>query len=175
MVRCVRFIWFRACPLYPLIDVGTWGKGGGIVAGAWKYGGKALDWGKGLLKYSDDAIELIGASKSAVRIPGRVQSRINISNKGFGHVEGTHFNPSKAANKSQFSITPDELKSLISSKSTVGSPVRVSSETGNFIRTVTTNRTVGNVSQKMGGYSTKSFQVVSDKYGNLITAYPHMP
>jgi RHS repeat-associated protein len=47
-----------------LIDVGTWGKGGGIVAGAWKYGGKALDWGKGLLKYSDDAIELIGASKN---------------------------------------------------------------------------------------------------------------
>jgi hypothetical protein len=58
-----------------VIDVGTLGKGGGIFAGALKYGGKALDWGKGLFKYSDDAVDLIADAQK--RLPQDIKVNPN--------------------------------------------------------------------------------------------------
>ncbi|MGC3875393.1 DUF637 domain-containing protein [Halomonas sp. GXIMD04776] len=110
-------------------------------------------------------------TKGAARVPGRVQSRINLSNDGIKHTLGLHLNPTKAGNKSQFTLPESELRSLLGAKSTVQAPAQAL-ETGNFARTVTTNRTVGNLAEKMGGGSTNTFTVITDKFGNLQTAFP---
>ena len=111
------------------------------------------------------------ATKGVARIPGRVQSSINVSNKGFDHVMGTHLNSAKAVNKSQFTIGGAEVRALLNSKTTVQAQVRAL-ETGNFARTVTTDRVVGNLANKMGGSSTKTFTVITDKFGNLQSMFP---
>ncbi|MDU0353581.1 hypothetical protein RS130_06235 [Paraglaciecola aquimarina] len=63
------------------------------------------------------------------------------------------------------------MRGLLSAKSTIQSPARAL-ETGNFARTITTNRTVGNLAEKMSGGSTNTFTVITDKAGNLQTAFP---
>jgi filamentous hemagglutinin len=102
---------------------------------------------------------------------GVVQSRINISKSGFQHVVDGHFNAARSANKSQFTISQAELRSLLSSKSTVHSAVN-KMESGSYERIITLNKTVGNLSHKMGGESTNSFRVITDRLGNLKTAHP---
>ena len=111
------------------------------------------------------------AAKGLGKVPGRVQSRINVSNDGFDHVVSTHLNPARAGNKSQFSVTSSELRGLLSSKSTVQSSARAL-ETGNFARTITTNRTIGNLADKFGGSATNKFTVITVKAGNLKSAFP---
>ena len=77
-------------------------------------------------------------TKGAMKVPGRVQSRINLPNKGMSHVLDTHLNPARRANKSQFTLSESELRSLLGSKSTIQTPAKAL-ETGNFARTITTN------------------------------------
>ncbi|MFN3330776.1 MAG: hypothetical protein ACK419_07620, partial [Pyrinomonadaceae bacterium] len=56
-----------------------------------------------------------------------LESRINLRNgsvaegAGFNHVLDRHFNPSK--NASQFTVTPNELKTILQSKEVVSTPV----------------------------------------------------
>ena len=109
-------------------------------------------------------------AKGLADVPGRVQSRINVSNKDWAHTLERHFNPAKS-NKSQFTISQDELKSLLSDKSIIQSPAR-QLETGNFSRTITLDRQVGNLAEKWGGGSTNTFSIVTDSAGNLLTATP---
>src|SRR5262249_21730526 len=73
---------------------------------------------------------------------GVTSSRINVSNEGFEHVAGLHFNPAKAANKSQFTISQGELRALLSDKSVVRSPV-THLPSGAYSRTITLDRPVG--------------------------------
>ncbi len=113
----------------------------------------------------------LGVTKSVAKVPGRVQSRINLSNDGVKHTLARHLNPAKSGNKSQFSIGESGVRDLLNAKSTIGAPARAL-ETGNFARTITTNRTVGNLAEKMGGGSTNTFTVITDKFGNLQTAFP---
>ena len=115
---------------------------------------------------------LLARAPTAADIPGRVQSRINISNAGFKHVLDTHFDPSKIANKSQFTVSPEQLRSILSAKETVQSAVRMGEVSGNYIRTITTEGPVGQLAGKFGGAITNTLSVVTDKFGNLLSAFP---
>jgi hypothetical protein len=42
-----------------IVDVGTMGKGGGLIAGEWIFGGKYIKWGRGLIKYGDEASDVL--------------------------------------------------------------------------------------------------------------------
>ncbi|ODC03109.1 hypothetical protein BFW38_05675 [Terasakiispira papahanaumokuakeensis] len=108
---------------------------------------------------SDAAEDVASASKqlgrsAARRVPGRVQSRINVSNEGWEHTLNRHFNSSRAQNKSQFTISEDELKGLLSSKEIIQSPAR-SLETGNYARTIEMDEPIGRLAQKWGGRKNK--------------------
>lgn len=171
-----------------MVGVGKFAAGVGLI-GAWVTRG--LDYVKTIRFFGKAAPEVAkvvhtaeattSLTASAVRvernlntimsIPGRVQSRINLSNKGLEHTLSRHFNPVKAENKSQFTISETELRSLLGAKSTIQTPARAL-ETGNFARTITADRTVGNLSEKMGGNSTNTFTGITDKYGDLQTTFP---
>ena len=117
-------------------------------------------------RFGDDA-----ARAAATRIPGRVQSRINVSNKGLSDVLRKHADG--RANKLQFSINETEIRSLLQEKSVVKSPVS-RLESGNFVRQVELGegRIIGNLPQKFGGDSTSQITIITDKYGNLINTFP---
>ena len=112
-----------------------------------------------------------GAGAPKFGVPGRVQSRINISNKGFTHLVGGHFDPLRIANKSQFSISQSELRSILGAKNTIQSPVTALSGKA-FTRTVEFDRSIGTLADKFGGGSTNFIRIHTDRYGNLTTAFP---
>lgn len=119
-------------------------------------------------------------------MPPIVQSRVNLRNgsaeegAGFNHVLDRHFNPSK--NASQFSITPDELKGVLQSKEVVNTPVsrvlysdiKLANGTierlARYVREVTLDSNIG--VDKFSGSPTNIMTVLTDKYGNLVTATP---
>jgi len=125
--------------------------------------------------------------EAAARIPGRVQSRVNIANgrtettplrdngnpvsAGFDHVLDGHFNREVSNSRSVFTISPDELKGILQSSSVVKSPV-VALPDGQFVRTVDVGRAIGTTTLKDGGVSTSVIKVFTDKAGNLITTFP---
>lgn len=119
--------------------------------------------------------EILGSVFDAKQIPGRVQSRINLMNgdnkKGWNHVVNEHFNPAK--NKSQFTVTQDELKSILESKEVVKTPITKileSSDGVRYVREVDVGKAIG--VDKFSGQSTSIMTVLTDKFGNLITATP---
>ncbi|WP_064637875.1 hypothetical protein [Moraxella catarrhalis] len=71
----------------------------------------------------------------------------------------------------KFSITPDELKRILSDKHTISSPVR-QLDGGQFERVVNTGRIVGKASLNQGGGDTTYIKILTDVKGNLITVYP---
>lgn len=87
------------------------------------------------------------------------------------HVLEGHFNSPLANNRSVFSITPDELKRILSDKHTISSPVR-QLDGGQFERVVNTGRIVGKASLNQGGGDTTYIKILTDVKGNLITVYP---
>ena len=128
-------------------------------------------------------------SRTAPRnIPGRVQSRINIAkgqtrftplrksgepvSAGWEHVVQGHFNRPVTRSRSVFSITQDELKTILQSKQVINSPV-TSISGGQYVRTVDIGRTIGTSSLNRGGAATRTIKVFTDQAGNLITAYPY--
>ena len=127
-------------------------------------------------------------SNNTQKIPGRVKSRINIANgrtsttplresgepvsAGYlEHVIPGHFNRALTESRSVFSITPDDLKVILQSKTVVNSPV-TALEGGQYLRVVDTGSIVGNTALKYGGYETSWIAVYTDSAGNLITTYP---
>lgn len=74
--------------------------------------------------------------------------------------------------KSQFSIGRDELKDILSDQNLVGSPVRQSGTSGNYVREFDVGRTVGNLPINAGGQSTSWVTVITDGYGNLVNTFP---
>ncbi len=70
------------------------------------------------------------ADKAMSKVPGRVQSRINISNQGF--VDAMRKHADGRPNKSQFSIGQTEIRNLLSDKNVVGAKV-TPLESGNFV------------------------------------------
>ena len=134
----------------------------------------------------DNALDVAKKAAKTIQVPGRVQSRINLRNgsaaegAGFNHVLDRHFNPSK--NASQFSVTPDELKTILQSKEVVSTPVsrvlqaEVKLPDGTkviqdrYLREVTLNSNIG--IDKFSNSPTNIMTVLTDKFGNLVTATP---
>ncbi|MFK4435438.1 WXG100 family type VII secretion target [Paenibacillus sp. RC21] len=109
---------------------------------------------------------------------GLVQSRINVRN-GVANVKGSGLNYALSkhggvdrSNKSQFSISPDEIKKLLQSKDVVKSPVLVSETSGNYVRQVDVGYQVGNLPVNRGGTPTNVITIISDKKGNLVNTFP---
>ncbi|NVJ24144.1 RHS repeat protein [Myxococcus sp. AM011] len=124
----------------------------------------------------------------ALRIPGRVQSRINLAkghsaltplrpttgqkiSAGWDHVMSGHFNKPLAGSRSVFSTSPDRLRELLQHPNVVSSPVRAIPG-GQYVRTVDTGEVIGNTALKFGGGETSWIEVFTDRGGNLITTYP---
>ncbi|KON98407.1 hypothetical protein AF333_07295 [Aneurinibacillus migulanus] len=99
---------------------------------------------------------------------------------GFNHVLDRHFNPSK--NASQFTVTPNELKTILQSKEVVKTPVTRALQAeiklpdgttqiqARYVREVTLNSNIG--IDKFSGSPTNVMTVLTDKYGNLVTTTP---
>ncbi|WP_245001887.1 DUF637 domain-containing protein [Cupriavidus pinatubonensis] len=111
-----------------------------------------------------------GGSSSGV--PGRVQSRINVTNAGMAHIGDRHLDPT--VNASQFTISESDLTKLLQSRTTVSTPVTRTIPSGNdinYVREVNAGQVVG--ADKFNNYQpTSTMTVITDKYGNLVTAFP---
>ncbi|EAC6873238.1 LXG domain-containing protein [Listeria monocytogenes] len=143
-----------------------------------KYRGKKLSISKSELEKIKNASES-ALPKSSI---GITQSRINIANgptrfsssdnAGFNHIVDRHFNPNR--NAGQFTISQDKLKNILSSKETV--EIEVKEIPGNqFERIINIGETAGTIKPSIpenGGKPTNYIRILTDKAGNLITAYP---
>ncbi|MBC2001207.1 LXG domain-containing protein [Listeria marthii] len=143
-----------------------------------KYRGKKLSISKSELEEIKNASES-ALPKSSI---GIAQSRINIANgptrfsssgnAGFNHIVDRHFNPNR--NAGQFTISQDKLKNILSSKETV--KIEVKEIPGNqFERIINIGETAGTIKPSIpdnGGKPTNYIRILTDKAGNLITAYP---
>ncbi|MBC2131265.1 T7SS effector LXG polymorphic toxin [Listeria innocua] len=143
-----------------------------------KYRGKKLSISKSELEKIKNASES-ALPKSSI---GIAQSRINIANgptrfsssdnAGFNHIVDRHFNPNR--NAGQFTISQDKLKNILSSKETV--KIEVKEIPGNqFERIINIGETAGTIKPSIpdnGGKPTNYIRILTDKAGNLITAYP---
>ncbi|EHN0477000.1 T7SS effector LXG polymorphic toxin [Listeria monocytogenes] len=143
-----------------------------------KYRGKKLSISKSELEKIKNASES-ALPKSSI---GIAQSRINIANgptrfsssdnAGFNHIVDRHFNPNR--NAGQFTISQDKLKNILSSKETV--EIEVKEIPGNqFERIINIGETTGTIKPSIpenGGKPTNYIRILTDKAGNLITAYP---
>ncbi len=110
-------------------------------------------------------------------IPGRVQSRINIragsqaEGAGWKHAVFEHF--SGKPNKSQFTVSQEEFRTILQSKEVVNSPVSRILESANgprYVRDIDLGKVIG--IDKFSGQATSRFTVLTDRYGNLVTASP---
>jgi hypothetical protein len=110
------------------------------------------------------------------RIPGRVQSRINVRLGDGSNSSGLEYAWRRHGGvdwpvKSQFSISKDELTALLQSEVVVRtSAVRVPS--GNFVREVDVGRVIGNLPLDRGAAPTSIITVITDGAGNLVNTFP---
>jgi len=114
----------------------------------------------------------LSTEAEALAVPGRVQSRINLSNEGMDHLEARHL--SGKDNASQFTISSDEVRSLLQSKTVVNTPVTKiisSGEESAYVREVNVGRTIG--TDKFNSFKpTSTMTVITDKFGDLQSAFP---
>jgi hypothetical protein len=121
---------------------------------------------------------LRGYGCTVQRIPGRVQSRINIRNgdpnktgSGLRYAWRKH-GGAGTANKSQFSITQDELMAILKRKDVIKSPVNYDPVSGNYIREVDVGQIVGHLPLNRGGNATPNLTVITDRFRNLVNTFP---
>jgi len=140
-----------------------------LANGVIHYGGKAFTLVKGV--WSKTNLKLI-------EVPGRVQSRINLKvgdgrNVDYGYgIESMwkkHGNVLKN-NKSQFTITKEQVLDLLQNKRVVQSPIIDISKAGHYVREINTHTQVGKLCYDE--QKTNFLTIITDKYGNLVTAYP---
>jgi len=79
--------------------------------------------------------------------------------------------PSNHSRLSVFNITSTELTNLLQSARVVSAPVRALGD-GHFQRTVDVGRVIGYSTLKNGGGATTFLRVLTDEFGNLVTAFP---
>jgi hypothetical protein len=117
------------------------------------------------------------SSKTEPDVPGRVQSRINLrtgsqaEGAGWDHVLTEHF--SGKPGKSQFTMSQSDLRATLQSPQVVNAPVSriLQSAAGpRYVREVDLGREVG--IDKFSGKPTSMITVLTDRYGNLVTATP---
>ena len=90
---------------------------------------------------------------------------------GWDHILDGHFGKPLSGTRSIFSISPEKLKTILQSKTVINSPVTALGG-GQYKRTVNVGTVVGNANLKQGGGETSWINVITDKKGNIITAYP---
>lgn len=115
---------------------------------------------------------LVQAAKGLAGVPGRVGSRINLSNEGMEHVIARHL--SGKANASQFSLSEAELRSVLSSRAAVGSPVVRSVESADgirYVREFDAGRVIG-TDRFNGNQATSVMTIMTDRFGNLVSTFP---
>ncbi|RUT46784.1 adhesin [Paenibacillus anaericanus] len=104
-------------------------------------------------------------------MPSIVQSRINTSNDGWKHVVDRHFSNKNA---SQFTVTQDELRSLLSSTEIVNSLVIRSIDSADgvrYVREITLDKSIG--LDKFNDFKpTSTMTILTDMHGNLVTVTP---
>ncbi|MBE7375073.1 DUF637 domain-containing protein, partial [Pseudomonas lopnurensis] len=122
-----------------------------------------------------DGAKGTGAAETAIQVPGRVQSRVNLmtgdKSSGWEHVVSRHFNPE--VNASQFTIGQAELRSLLQSKEVVSAPITRTLESAQgirYVREVNLSQPIG--IDKFSGQPTSIITVLTDRFGNLITTTP---
>ena len=128
-------------------------------------------------------LDLLNVNKGGTGSLGIVESRINITNAptrfspsnkvGLEHVLDRHFNPGK--NAGQFTISVDELKSILGNKDIIKSPVKVLETSSQYSRTVNVGEVVGTIKPsipEVGWKPTTWMEIITDSKGNLITTYP---
>lgn len=118
-------------------------------------------------------------------MPGRVQSSIRVANgptryspsnqAGFRHVAQQHFDRPLGNNRSIFSVSQDELKSILQRPDIARTPAIGIDEGRQFVRIADTGQIIGNTSLNFGGVETSWIKIFVDRAGNLITAYPVPP
>jgi filamentous hemagglutinin len=123
-------------------------------------------------------LDAAGAAEPAIGsatdsgVPGRVQSRINVTNDGLDHIGDRHLD--STVNASQFTISESDLTNLLQSPNIVSTPVTRTIQSGgniNYVREVNAGQVVG--TDKFNNYQpTSTMTVITDKYGNLVTAFP---
>lgn len=119
--------------------------------------------------YATPSTAALSATKGITGVPGRVQSRINLQSDGFSHTISRHLNPTSSG--SQFSLSRDGLASLLQSKEVVSSPITRVLDSGNFLRVVNVGKNIG-FDKFNGNKATSTLSVITDKFGNLVTASP---
>ncbi|WP_158665197.1 hemagglutinin repeat-containing protein [Ensifer adhaerens] len=118
-----------------------------------------------------------GPSEVILQVPGRVQSRINLqigtTKFGMTHVRREHM--SGKPNKSQFTISEGEVRALLQSKSVVNSPIVKILESRDhgrlYVRQADVLKPIGTDYLK-GHQSTSILTIQTDKFGNIVTAFP---
>ncbi len=125
-----------------------------------------------------DGLQGAGAPNTALpNVPGRVQSRVNLStgdkSSGWTHVLDRHFNPDK--NASQFTVSQSELRTTLQSHEVVNTPVTRTLESADhgtlYVREVDLGRPIG--TDKFNSFQpTSTMTVMTDRFGNLVTATP---
>ena len=141
---------------------------------------------------SDDIIK---EAVESGNIPARAQNRINIragsatlSNRyrgsGLNYALSNHLNPSKAGTKSQFSISKNEIISILSDENVIQSPVAVGNTTSaragglTFVREVDLaqfgHEAIGNypTTSSHQGAATTKITIITDGFGNLKNVFP---
>lgn len=105
-------------------------------------------------------------------IPGRVQSRINVTNDGLEHVAERHFDTT--VNASQFTISEGDLTNILQRRETVSTSVSKVIEISDglrYIREINVRRVIG--ADKFNNFEpTSILNVVADEYVNLVSAFP---
>ncbi|SFN42433.1 RHS repeat-associated core domain-containing protein [Chryseobacterium oleae] len=181
--------------------IGTFGMGGSnlVASAGWATFDTWLSYQEESLQDKAAQVQMAALVLVVVRKGNGIQnllvtpdaSRINLANgitrstplrmgsgelisAGWQHVVEGHFNRALGGTRSIFSITEDNLKSVLQSKTVVDAPITALTG-GQFVRTVDTGTIVGNVGLTHGGGPTSWIKVITDYKGNLITTYPVTP
>ncbi|ACC76323.1 adhesin [Paraburkholderia caribensis] len=95
-----------------------------------------------------------------------------MTNDGLDHIGDRHLD--STVNASQFTISEGDLTNLLRSPNTVSTPVSRTIQSGgsiNYVREVNAGQVIG--TDKFNNYQpTSTMTVITDKYGNLVTAFP---
>lgn len=80
-------------------------------------------------------------------------------------------NPERT-NKSQFTISDERVKSILSDKKTIETPITRLGKDDTYVREVDVGNIIGKLPEKHRGKPTSIITVLTDKEGNLVNVYP---
>ena len=125
-------------------------------------------------RFGDDAAENAGKNVATGSAATRINIKTGDNKTGMTHAWNNHGGDMSRTNKSQFTISKDEVISILKDKNTVNTPAyRLPS--GDYVRNVDTGRIIGHNAKGDNPGPTSMITVITDKKGNLVTTYPSEP